>query len=139
MTGVEFLRHAIAQMQGHSYRTYKELAARAGISAGNLSSFMKEGGSKKDMNLNTAWRLFEALGIVMPTLPSDASVEKSNTSNPKNNVIERLTTENIELKARLDQCELMNDRFLHLLSHLKASEAMRRNCSIFPPDTKNTA
>lgn len=118
MTGDEFLRSAIRALKGHSYRTMSELAQRAGISQGNLSGFMKDNGKKKDMNLNTAWKIFEALGLIAPKLPIEQDKEEVDQGLVEESVkeLQRLSKENLELRARLAQSEHMNDKLLQMLS-----------------------
>lgn len=63
----EFLRQAILASKGKKFQTISELAEKAGVNQGNLSSFMKPQpgpGRRESMNFESAWKILNFLGCL---------------------------------------------------------------------------
>ena len=61
MDAFKFLREQITAAIPAEFKSLSELAARANVNQPNLSMFMR--GERRSMNLETAWRLMNTLGL----------------------------------------------------------------------------
>lgn len=77
MESGNYLRQAITRLKGQRFTNLRDLAQKAGISQGNLSSFMKpegEPGRRETMSFDTAWKILEVLGLSLPQVDEDGVV-----------------------------------------------------------------
>lgn len=66
MESSKFLRDAIQSAKGKKYKTLTELAEKAKVNQGNLSSFMKPEGNPKrreNMTFDSAWKILNFLNV----------------------------------------------------------------------------
>lgn len=79
MESSTFLREAIQNAQGKSFKTLSELAERANVNQGNLSCFMKPRGDPKrreNMTFDSAWKILHALNVPFPQSEAQAPTIK---------------------------------------------------------------
>lgn len=79
MESGKYLRSIIAGLKGKKFNTYRDLAQMAHVNQGNLSSFMKPDGDPKrreTMTFDSAWKIFQALGLELPTLEQESPTIK---------------------------------------------------------------
>ena len=75
MESSAYLRNIINNLKGKRFNTLSELAEKAGVNQGNLSSFMNEGLETKspdkkrprsNMQFETVWKILNYLGVSLP-------------------------------------------------------------------------
>lgn len=74
MDSSKFLRNAILSSKGTKFKTLTELADKAKVNQGNLSSFMKPEGDPKrreNMTFDSAWKILNFLKISLPSVESE--------------------------------------------------------------------
>lgn len=91
MESGKYLRTAITELKGKKYSTLSELAQKAQVSQGNLSSFMKpEGdpGRRENMTFDSAWKILTALGLSFPCIENGSATIRRPGSNAPTEMVE---------------------------------------------------
>ena len=96
MTSTEYLIQIISSRKGDKFKTYSELAEKAGVSQGNLSNFIT--GKKQTITFESVWKIFNYLQIPFPSLES--SEQHSGNDCPE------LEAECARLRAEVHRLEL---------------------------------
>ena len=73
MDAITYLKQQITQAIPSRFKHLTELAEKAGVNQPNLSEFMK--GNRKGMHLETAWRLWQVLGVGIQPI-QDATIRR---------------------------------------------------------------
>lgn len=69
MESAQYLRELLTALKGVRYEHVKQLCDKTGISQGNLSAFLH--GKRQNLNFDTVWKLFRALGLEFPEIPEE--------------------------------------------------------------------
>ncbi len=98
MTSTEYLIQMISSRKGGKFKTYSELAEKAGVSQGNLSNFLT--GKKQTITFESVWKIFNYLQIPFPSLDSAEQHSESHCPELETEVA-RLQAENKRLELAL--------------------------------------
>lgn len=98
MNSTEYLIKIISSRKGDRFKTYSELAEKAGVSQGNLSNFIT--GKKQTITFESVWKIFNYLQIPFPELDSSGQYSENHCPELEAEVA-RLRAENKRLELEL--------------------------------------